>query len=205
MTIQHSNIVDAQRHHAKGASAASAGQILTATGTGADAFVTPPFSVGKSGMWDYQDVTTQTTPIALTLADTEYQLTNDGAGVNTNTAYKLSGVTNIWNTATNNFNFVGLALGDTVDIRATVVVTTGSVNNTLSFVLECGLGVSPYKIYSSENYYKSAGVHEVSVSFPIYMGNALTLNNPAKLSLRNTDTGSTVKVTGWYVRAIKNG
>ena len=71
MTIQHLNIPDAQIHQARGAATASAGQILTATGVGTATFVTPPYSIGKSGIWDYQDVTTQTTPIAITLANTE--------------------------------------------------------------------------------------------------------------------------------------
>lgn len=205
MTIQHLSIPDAQIHHAKGAAAASAGQILTATGVGTDAFVTPPYSIGKSGVWDYQDVTTQTTPIAITLAGTEYQLTNDGAGVNTNTTYKLVGVDHVWDTTTNYFDFIDLTLGDSVDIRVTIQVTTVSPNNSISLVLEPGIGSTPYKLYSNEIFYKTAGVHEVSMHFHLYMGNTLTLNNPAKLSIKNTDIGSTVKVTGWFVRAIKNG
>lgn len=205
MTIQHLSIPDAQIHQAKGAATASAGQILTATGAGTATFVTPPYSIGKSGIWNYQDVTTQTTPIAAPLANTEYQLTNDGTGVNSSTVHKLAGVDNIWNTATNYFDFTNLALGDTVDIRATVRVTTASVNNSFSLVLECGIGATPYKLYSNEVFCKAIGDHEVSIPIHLYMGNTLTLNNPAKLSLRNTDTGSTVKVIGWFVRAIKNG
>lgn len=205
MTIQHLNIPDAQIHQARGAATASAGQILTATGAGTATFVTPPYSIGKSGIWDYQDVTTQTTPIAITLANTEYQLTNDGAGVNSSTTYKLVGVDNVWNTATNYFDFTDLTLGDSVDIRVTIQITTISPNNSVSLVLEPGIGSTPYKLYSNEIFYKTAGVHEVSMDFHIYIGNTLTLDNPAKLSIRNTDVGSTVKVTGWFVRAIKNG
>ena len=204
MSIQHRDIPDAQLHEVKGAASASLGQILTATGTGSATFQTPLFTTLKTGFWDYNDTATSTTPISITTAGTEYQLTNDGLGVNTLTTYRLPAVTNIYNTSTNYFQFVGLALGDTVDIRGDIEITTGSANNVIEIMIELGVGGSPYKLSIDRQYFKTAGVQKVIFNSHIYMGNSNTLNNPARILIKNDTAGSTVKVNGWFVRAFSN-
>jgi len=205
MAIQHKDIPDAQLHEAKGAASASAGQLLTATGSGTATFQTPAFTKAAMGWWDYNDTATTATPIALTSAGVEYQLTNNGLGGNTNTTYRLPAVTNIWNTSTNYFQFTGLKLGDTVDLRIDIEVTTGSVNNNIDLIMELGIGASPYKLTLDRRLLKSSGANAYVVLASIYIGNTLTLNNPARLLIKNDSTGSTCKVNGWFVRAITNG
>lgn len=205
MSTQHKDIVDAQLHEAKGSAAASVGQILTATGTGTSTFQTPPFTKCAMGFWDYNDTATTGTPIPLTTAGTQYQLTNNGLGANTLTTYRLPAVTNIWNTATNYFQFVGLKLGDTVDVRLDIDVTTASTNNNIEIAFELGIGGASYQLILDSRYLKSSGAHPITVIGSVYMGNTTTLNNPARLLIKNDTAGSTVKVTGWFVRAITNG
>lgn len=202
---QHKSLPDAQLHEAKGAASASAGQILTATGSGTATFQTPTFTSTLMGWWDYNDTATTTTPIALTVAGTEYQLTNNGAGTNTNTAYRLPSVTHIWNTATNYFQFTGLQLGDVLDFRIDIEITTASTNNNVELLLELGVGAAPYKITLDRRLLKNSGANAFTVNAHIYMGNTLTLNNPARLLIKNDSVGSTCKVNGWFVKAITNG
>jgi len=205
MTVQHRDIPDAQLHQVKGAASASSGQLLVATGTGTAEFQDPAFTTTAMGFWDYNDTATAGTPIALTLANTEYQLTNNGLGTNTLKTYKLPGISEIFNTSTGYFQFTGMQLGDTVDIRVDIEVTTASSNNVVEMLMEYGVGSVPYKLTYEQKYFKSAGTHKLIVPISFYLGNTLTLSNPARILVKNDTIGSTVKVNGWFVRAITNG
>jgi hypothetical protein len=74
---------------------------------------------GFSGGWaDYNDTATTGSPIAVTAVPAV--LTNDGLGVNTNTAYLPiggNGITQLWNTSSNGFDFSDLNVGDMLEIR----------------------------------------------------------------------------------------
>jgi hypothetical protein len=204
-TVQHKNIPDNQLHEIKGAATASLGQIPVATGLGTAIFATPPYTSFKMGFWDYADTATSSTPLALSVANTYYQLTNNGLGVDTNTTYALPGIPNIFNTATNYFNFASLKLGDTVDIRIELEIVTTAANNVLSLEMELGVGSAPYRVPVRQYYIKAAGTYKLVGVLPLYMGNTLTRNNPARLMIVNDTTGSTIKVVGWYTRVLTNG
>lgn len=205
MTIQHRDIPDAQLHQAKGSSTASAGQLLTANGDGTSTFQTPTFTTTLAGFWDYNDTATTSTPIALTTPGTEYQLTNNGLGVNTYLAARLPSLLNIFNTSTNYFSFIGLSVGDMLDIRVDLEVTSTNANTIVDIVLELGIGATPYKLTVDRQYLKSSGTHKIVSSLPFYIGNFNTLDNPARLLMKSDTAGASVKVNGWYVRAITNG
>lgn len=178
---------------------------MTATGAGIATFQTPLFTKARFGFWDYNDTATSTTPIALSVANTEYQLTNNGLGVNTSNAYALSGIANIFNTSTNYFQFAGLKLGDTIDIRVDAEITTTSASNLLTLALELGIGTAPYKLSIDQKYFKTAATHKVVANALIYIGNNVTLNGLGRLLASCDSSGASVKVNGWYVRAITNG
>ena len=205
MSIEHKDIPDAQLHKIKGAATATVGQIPIANGSGDAPFATPPFTKARVGFWDYNDTATTTTPISLVTAGTEYTLTNNGAGVNTLKTYGLPGITDIFNTATNYFDFSGLKLGDTIDIRVDLDITTASANNIVDLIIEAGIGVAPYKLTYDTKYFKTASTHKIVARCSIYVGNDLTKNNPARLLIKNDTAGSTVKVNGWYTRVLTNG
>lgn len=205
-TIQHRDIPEAQLHEPKGASTSTTGQILTSTG-GASTWAAPDFTgLAQQGVYDYNDLATATTPIALTTPGTQYELTNDGAGAFTNLTYALPGLANIWNVATNRFDFVDgtvLKLGDTVDIRFDMEVTTTTANTAIEAVLELGVGAGPYQLpYYPETNFKSSGTYRVVNWFGIYMGDTNTLNNPARVLVKADTAGATVKVNGWYCRVV---
>lgn len=200
MAIQHKNIPEAQLHEVKGASSASAGQILVADGAGSSQFVTPATIMG---WWDYNDLATATTPINLTLASTDYPMTNDGAGPFTNLTYALDGAPNIWNTSTGVFDFSVLELGDTVGMRIDLEITTSGANHEVIVALELAQGGSPYKILWDSFVAKSAGVYRTTTYNKIYMGDNNTLNNPAQIVVQSDSTGDSVKVNGWFVEAQK--
>lgn len=202
---EHKDITDPNIHEVKGAAAAIAGQLLTATGSGTATFQTPAFSLVKVGWYDYNDVATQTTPIALSVAGTKYDLTNDTLGANTQIGFGLPGVTNIWNAGTSRFNFSGLTIGDTADMRVDLVYTTTGANTAVSLELELGVGqpgafAVPFIVQQN---FKTAGTYQVVQNRSFYIGNALVRDNPARLRISADSTGSSIKVNGWFTRIIK--
>lgn len=202
---EHVSITDPNIHEPKGASTASSGQILVANGSGGTSWQTPTFSYVEVGWYDYNDVTTATTPIALTTPGTYYTLTNDGGGVNTKVTYGISGIPNIWNTATNRLDFTGLELGDTLEIRADIDVTTTNINTAVNLVLELATGTGnevDIPLINNNNIKAASTVHYVA-NVGFYIGSALIKDSPARIKASADTAGATVKVRGWYIRVIK--
>lgn len=80
----------------------------------------------QGGFADYEDATTSTTPINLTV-DTWTDLTNDKAGSDTLTTYKPSYVSgDLWDSATNTIDLSELAVGKVVIVRNDYDITAGS-------------------------------------------------------------------------------
>lgn len=199
MATQHSVLTDPELHEPKGAAAASVNTVYVADGAGSGAW-TMPF---RRGIWDYDHAGSAVT---LTAANTQYELINDGLGSFTNKTYALAGVTDVWDTGTNRFDFTGLKLGDTVDIRVDLNITTTAVSSVVDVVLELGVGGSPYQIsWIPKTYFKSAATYTNYVTFnSIYMGDSNTLSNPARLLARSDKAGDSIAINGWYVRVLSS-
>lgn len=193
----HKAITDPEIHEPKGVASASAKKVYVADGAASGTFK----SHSMMGFWDYNDVETTATPIAIgngTFTD----LTDDGAGTATLKTYALDGVTDIWNTTTDRFDFTGLSLGDTVDMRIDLDIITSGVNRNIDVAIELGLGGTPFTLTIDSRDYKSAGTHKFTVWYSVYMGDANTKGSPAKLKILSDGAGDTVIVNGWYVRVI---
>ena len=190
-------------HYPRGTVGAAANKVFVADGANAGSFKT----AYTQGFEDYNDLTTTSTPIALTSAGTAYNMTNDGAGAFTNTTYRLPGYGPVWDVSTNSFDFsgAGLVLGDTVDIRFDFDIINSGANGAYILGLDMAIG-SPssgaYTLEVDDHLYKSAATHKEVVMFSVYMGDTNTLNYPAKPTLTSDSTGDTVIVNGWYVRVV---
>ena len=186
--------------------AAADGDVFTARAGAAD-FETPVPAVGSvvQGVYNYDDLATSTTPIALTLVDTNYVITNDTLGAQT-LKYPLVGLAEMWIPGTNTFDWTDgdvLSLGDTVDIRFDLVLTTGTTNVeiTVELILDVGgLDVS-IPLLPSQNF-SSSGVYPLTRFTGIFMGTSAILNGDAHVVARSNKTGSTVEVNGWYIRPL---
>lgn len=200
--VEHVDIPDGQIHEPKGISGALDGQVYVADGANSGAWATLAFAA--VGWWDYNDLTTTSTPISLT-SGVASELTNDGAGAFTNKAYALDGVLDVWDNATDRFDFTGLTVGDTIDIRIDISLVASSANDNFSLDMELGLGASPYTLNLGKVIYKSSGTYQYVTYSGVYLGDTNTLNNPARLTVTSDTTGDSVTVNGWYVRVIKRG
>lgn len=162
----------------------------------------PEALLNSVGYFDYNDLITQTIPL-VAIANTPLKLTNDSEGANTSTDQNPYGVSYVWDYTTNQFNFSELSVGDTIDVRIHVQITTTSANQKVSMSAKFGIGsVSEFTNAIYENQFKTAGLHEVSFVAPFYMGSEYITDYPAELYL-TTDASATVKVDGWYIRILR--
>lgn len=164
-----------------------------------------PADVFYGGIFDYNDLGTTGTPIAVTGGGGLSDLTNDGAGAFTNKIYAPIGITDVWNSSTNLFDWSELKLGDMLDIRLDVDVITTSVNTEFVIALQLGVGGSPYTInwFNLANF-KNAGTNKIVTFNGIYLGDTNTLDNSAKFVIA-ADKNCTVVVNGWYCKVIRRG
>lgn len=197
--IEHKDIVDAQRHEPKGASTAPVGYMLVSNGDGTTSWVAQPAKGTSLGWFDYNDLATQTTPINV-VGGVDSILSNDGLGAFTNKTYPPVGVTDLWDASSNLFDFSELKLGDTVDIRLDLEVTTSVANQEVEVILEMAVGGSVYEIPFTYNQFKASGSYTINRFTGIYMGDTNTLNNGARFLVRSP-SACTVKINGWYIRA----
>ena len=155
------------------------------------------------GILDYADLATQTTPITVIGGDPEVDIPNDGAGPFTNILYPPEGVTEVWDSVGQSFDWSELSLGDMIDIRLALVVTTSSINTAISVDLHLGSGGSAYSIpFITSTNFKSTGEYILLRFNSIYMGNTDTLNSGGVFKI-SSDNNISYKVTGWYCKVIK--
>lgn len=158
----------------------------------------------RMGWRDYNDAATAVTPIALTLVDTYYPVTNDGLGPYSISDYIIDGLEAVWNTTTNQLNFTELSLGDVITLRINMVFNSSSPNSAFKFRFKGAVGdASEYTINLHEAGYKTAGSHPISLHVTIPMEYAVTLNNPGQLEVSCDTSGATVEVVGFVVKLDK--
>ena len=155
----------------------------------------------RTGYADYNDVTTQTTPISPAVS-TWTKLTNDKAGVNTRSRLP-SGVANLWNSTTNQLVLSEIPVDSFVDARLDLVVTTTGANQIVKLRTQLAIGDPVmFDLEASEMLFKTAGVHKIVVNGSFYIGSTAVKNNPGEIQLWS-DASCTVKVNGWFFRIIK--
>lgn len=200
MATEHRLIPDAERHEVKGASTATNNQVLVSDGDGTTSFRQPTMM----GWYNY-DHAGATVP--LTSAATFYDLINDAAGVNNDITFAISGAPTIWNAGTSRFDFTNLVIGDVLEMRVDVVVTTTSVNTALDLVLELAVGSgTPVELpIVAHRDIKAAGTYQLTFNIPFFIGSTLIKNNPARLKAKADKTGTTVDINGWFVHVIRPG
>ena len=154
------------------------------------------------GYFQYDDLATETTPISIT-ADTETKLTNDTLGVFTNLSQAPYSVGNVWNASINSFDFSEMTIGDTIDLRVDLLLTTSTTNTNYKVILRVGEGsIAEYDLMVFSGDLKSAtadfqAVGEVGFSLDY----AEHLANPASLYII-CDEDASVQVNGWYTRIL---
>ena len=163
------------------------------------------------GSWKYAAGLTLTNPRELTLADTDYQLTNDGLdtdglGTETFLEYGLPGLTNVWNTTTNKLDFYDtgvLSLGDSLDLLVEVDVTTGTTDTVVNIFLDLDADGTPFRLnLLTDQNYKSSGTYPIDLHIPFFMKTQAVLDGTGVICASADKTGATILVRGFYIRAF---
>lgn len=128
----------------------------------------------------------------------DLKILNDGAGAYTLKTYAPLGVTDLWNTTTNQFDFSQLRIGDEVTIRTDGEVTTTAVNQIFGTKLNMSIGSNPYILEVGKSFFKVVGTYPVIRYIHFYVGNTDTMNYPAEL-IFTSDEAATVKLLGFYI------
>lgn len=131
-------------------------------------------------------------------------LLNNNLGTYSSSAQAPYGISAIWNTTTNAFDFSQLSLGDMVSLRVDLLIDTTATNQDFRAYITLGIGTaSEYKLLLNQSTYKSAVTNYAfleEVNFSI--DNEDWRTAPAKISVL-TDASATVLVNGWYVPIIR--
>lgn len=186
-------ITDPNLPEPKNISTAAANKVYVSNGSGSGSWL-QPYTIGFE---DYNDTGT-----AQSLTSGSWvKITNDAAGANTLTTYKLPGKTNIWDTTSNYFDWstAGYALGDVMQIRFDVSVTTAGTNTNIGLRLKMASTGTPYYLTVLSEIVKAAGTQQFVVIANVYMGNTNTLSNPAEIEMYTDATSTTVSVAGWSI------
>jgi hypothetical protein len=154
------------------------------------------------GGFDYNDLATQTTPLAYTSGN--LQLTNDALGTYTFLSQPPYGITSLWDEDTNTLDLSQLSIGDEVFLRVHINVTTTASNQISGLKILFGEGTAneytqPIDLGIS---FKTAGSYDVLRELKFYIGNNDWKNTPAKI-LFTSDSNASVVVNGWHPYIIR--
>ena len=171
----------------------------TANGFGLPPSYTLPIYTQLHGSYDYEN-----TLSSQSFTGTALKINNNGAGANTNLDYKFNAIPNIFNTTTNFLEFDALDLGDKVDVRADLTVTTTTANQDVDVYLDVALGTaSNYQIFLCRRNFKTAGTYSINdISNWLYIGNIDTRDYNCALMF-DSDANATVLNNGIAINVTK--
>jgi len=148
-----------------------------------------PSAGSISGFADYNN----TLPAIDLVSDVWTAITNNGLGAFTNKASLPSGVTELINTATGEFDVSELGIGDSVFIRNDFTVTPNTNNSLLSLRYKLGNGTGEYFLETIIGRLDSGSGQPYRFSLRtdfIYMGDDNTRLNPIQMQLKLSSNGS---------------
>lgn len=154
------------------------------------------------GFADYNDALTVITPISVS-PSTWTKLTNNKLGANTKTDALPSGITNLWNSSTNQLVLSELTINSTIEFRADISITTTAANQVIRFRTKLAIGDPiEFVIADGSLQYKTASSQDLAINGQFYIGYTAVKNNPGEFQLWS-DSACTVIVKGWYIRVTK--
>jgi hypothetical protein len=156
-------------------------------------------SLEKLGSYNYQSTLGSTA-----YTGTPVKLLNNGLGTLTNKTYGFTGIADVFNTTTNQFDFSSLSLGDIVNIRYDYTITTSAVNQESNLYLEIGVGGgSPTTRNQHDTFFKVAGSHPTTVLASFLMvSNLGILNFPTEIYF-TSEANATVVLNDLLISVIK--
>ena len=131
-------------------------------------------------------------------------LTNNGLAAGS-TKIPYFNIADLFKTSTNRFSLAGLSIGDAIDIRIQLNVTTNSANEVVNGILTFAMGAdSEFTVpFMNETLFKDAGTRTLSFNTRIFVRSSDMLTNAGKIEIRTTGSGS-AQIIELMVQATKN-
>lgn len=150
--------------------------------------------------WFYDnDTATAATPITHAGGATGTYLTNNSVGSDT-TSYNPNSKPNLWNAATNKFDFSSLKIGDIVNFRVDLFIDNAAAQE-VNLIISLGEGVGAYELPAGHNYYKTAATGtSVNFDFQLYIGGESTRTGSARFRFESV-AAANITVRGWLTTA----
>jgi hypothetical protein len=147
----------------------------------------------SNGFLDYNDTSTSSTPLSL-VSGVWTDIPNDGLGAFTNKNYRPANVTEVLDVSTGYLDFSQLELGSELILRNDFSVTPSTNNSLLEVRYLLGTGAGEYALqFWSERLDSGSGIpYQRVTNFPIYMGDTNTRDNPGRLQVKLSTSGSLV-------------
>ena len=167
--------------------------------------ITQSSSVGPSDLWDfgvynYVHSGSQGTSF---FGGTE-DLENNNSGSGSFVSSPDLGPSDLWNTATNRFDFSSLSVGDMIDIFVELEVDPYSQNQDFKLWIELGLGGTT-RIVNLLNYSQQSGSsYFISTYKGIYLKDSNDINNPARIRYDSNDRVA-IDSCSFYCKLIRKG
>ncbi|MFM9825915.1 hypothetical protein, partial [Flavobacterium sp.] len=161
-----------------------------------------PDYINAIGSITYADVATQTTPL-IGVANVELKLLNDINGTGTDFSNAPYGIGNFWDSTPNELDFAQLSIGDTVNLRTTLKVTTSTANQNVNVYARLGLDTaSEIDLLIGSKFVETAGefTFESELSFVILKPEHITAMGELYLI---SEHNSTVKVQDFRFITIR--
>jgi hypothetical protein len=149
------------------------------------------------GSYQYNDAGTASSPIAGS-ADVALALTNDANGAG-GFDEGPTGVGDLWDTSTQQFDWNLLSVGDIVTIRVDYDITTTTASQDVRTYLELYQGGAPYKINFGRGLVKTAGLYSDAGGFSSFRIKSTGVKTAPAQFMILSDAAFTVVVKGWYI------
>ena len=154
------------------------------------------------GSFLYADLATQTTPLS-GVANVEKNLTNDIDGDETNLSNAPYAVNTLWDSATNKLDFLQLSIGDVVNLRTNLKVTTSTSNQNIHVYARIGIGTSSEKeMLIGSKFVETAGEFTFDEELTIIFSKVDYIASVGELFLLS-ENDSTIKVQEFEFLVIK--
>jgi len=135
-------------------------------------------------------------------ASTWVDLSNDAN--TTFSTYLLPGHVTLWDNVSDEIDWSNnLSLGDSVDVRIDMDVTTNSAGDAISVRLDMAHGdASEFSVPFVYKEYATVGTYNFVATVPVFMETTDILNNPAKISMWTDNSSVTAVVNSFHFRTI---
>lgn len=134
------------------------------------------------------------------VAGIELKLTNDKLGVGTVLDKMPFGVSNLFNSTTNQFDFSQLNVGDWVNFRPDLLIDLVGTNTSFSLYMKMAIGSGKERTLPIHNGERKSTDAFIEVPFTgFYIGSEEVRDFPAELYIL-TDANATVKVNGFLLK-----